>query len=64
MEKKDMIKDYSVYELNTEEVIYAIKMYLYEEHNIPSMENAEVIFGELDNTASVKIVWADKEKDK
>ncbi len=64
MEKKDMIKDYSVYELTSEEVAYAIKMYLLEEHNVPSMEDVKLSFGILDNSVSVEIVWADKEKDK
>ncbi len=64
MEKKNMVKDYSIYELTPDEVIYAIKMYLSEEHNIPSTEDAKVSIGALDNSASIEIVWADKDRDK
>ncbi len=63
MEKKDMIKDYSVYELSKEEVTYAVKLYLTEELNSFLGDDSIVEIRE-DGSANVIAIWADKEKDK
>lgn len=61
MEKKDMVKDYSVYELSPEEVKEAIKEYLYENHNT-LMDNNSILEVKEDGSATIEIVWANQEK--
>ena len=61
MTKTNKIKDYIVYDLTAEEVKQAIISYLYDEHTVVA-DNGSIHIHDLDGSATVTVVWADKEK--